>query len=565
MSIDAVNESAWSLVEHQLTPYPSKDGSNQIGVIDLLPQLVFVPIAITTGVLAAAAKLATLGYHAINPPVPAVLKGDFTDVVNDSRNWANYPNIEEKLVEHPLGEGNKEFDYGIATCSYQDSGRVNFPYSQWAPWEEKRIANEADRSGKSADLFNLYQTNPAGVIDRIKQLAVTSYRFSVEWSHIQPVKDGPINYDNLNVYVEFCKELRRNGIKPAVTLHHFSEPLWWHNEGSFENPDNIHYFVEFAEIVFDALTVDFEGKPLVEKFFTINEPAIEAFSRFIRGAYPSNPEPNKQNATGLFGKIFESIDYYLLKSLDKDGTYFNFKRAGHFLHGALRAHTQVYDALSAKNRPVEIGIVHQYLRMIPATALQSPVTRYITHLVNEVPMHYFKTGEFLLKTPFCHIQCQDEKPKTDIVGVQFYARVKIGVSGLTSFHDEPRTLMPIHEDPEGLYEAIVETYEHFEVPVEISENGISTKNDEQRDRYNKRALFAAKQAAEKIGVENLRSYHYWSFVRNLEWEMGMNAQDFGAYELLENGKIADHPKPGMSSFIKVVEAFNAWKLKQKSA
>ena len=106
--------------------------------------------------------------------------------------------------------------------------------------------------------------------------------------------------------------------------------------------------------------------------------------------------------------------------------------------------------------------------------------------------------------------------------------------------------MPMHEDPEGLYKAIVETYKHFNVPVEISENGISSRNDDQRNRYNMRALFAAKQAAEKIGVENVRSYYYWSFVRNLEWEMGMNSQDFGAYELLPDGKIADQPKPGMS-------------------
>ncbi|MGD0664361.1 MAG: family 1 glycosylhydrolase [Rhabdochlamydiaceae bacterium] len=565
IDIDSINEDAWSRVEHQLIPNPSKDGSNQIGVIDLLPQLVFVPIAITTGLLAAAAKIMRIGYHYIHPPAPAKLNNDFTDVVNDSRNWAKYPNIEEELEKHPLGEGNKEFDFGSATCSYQDSGKANFPESQWAPWEDQRIPNPADRSGKSADLITLYKTNPSEVINRIKQLGVTSYRFSVEWSHIQPAKNGPFNQANLQVYVDFCKELRINGIKPAVTLHHFSEPLWWHNEGSFEKPANIHYFVKFAEAVFDALTVDFNGKPLVEKFFTINEPAIEAFSRFVRGAYPSNPEPNKQSATGLFGKIFEYIDYYLIKSLDKDGTYCNFKRAGHFLHGALRAHTEVYNRLKEKNSDIQIGIVHQYLRAIPTTALQSPVTRYITHLVNEVPFHYFKIGEFLLKTPFCHIQCQDKIPNTDFVGLQYYVRPIIGMTGPTSFHNEPRTLMPMHEDPEGLYEAIVETHKHFNVPVEISENGISSRNDDQRNRYNMRALFAAKQAAAKIGVENVRSYYYWSFVRNLEWEMGMNSQDFGAYDLLPDGKIADQPKPGMESFVKVVEAFNAWKLRQKSA
>lgn len=463
--------------------------------------------------------------------------------------WKKFQITDEHVIE--MVKKYLGIIFGVATCTYQDSGSKNCPNSQWVNWEEKVIKNPADRSGKSADLFGMYKT-PEGrreVIDRLAQLGVTTYRFSVEWSHIEPQKDKLVG-ENIQVYVDLCKDLRQAGIEPLVTLHHFSEPKWFHEAGSFENEENIQYFTRFAEKMVEVLGDS------VQKYCTINEPAIEAMSRYVRGAFPSGPAVDQTPPNSLIGRVF-ALSRFIL-SYFVPGCLLNFNRAGNFLHGALKAHTAAYKAMKEKNPNLEVGIVHQYLKFIPTNLLLAPVTTYLTHLINDVVLNYFKTnGHFKFNMPFCHIEARDAKPETDFVGLQYYARPIIGLMGPTGAHGAAKTLMPFYEDPEGLYEAIVDTYDHFNKPIIITENGISTKDDEQRARYTRRALYAMYQAADKIGSQNLRGYYYWCLVRNLEWDMGMNPQDFGTYALNEDGSIATEPKQGMALFTRVAQTARA--------
>ncbi len=93
------------------------------------------------------------------------------------------------------------------------------------------------------------------------------------------------------------------------------------------------------------------------------------------------------------------------------------------------------------------------------------------------------------------------------------------------------TQMPFCEDPEGLYEAIIETHKAYKAPVIVTENGISTHDDKQRERYLIRALYATERAAKVISEENLLGYYLWSFADNFEWDMGMKPQAFGAFTI----------------------------------
>ncbi|NGX27770.1 MAG: hypothetical protein K940chlam6_01708, partial [Chlamydiae bacterium] len=346
-----------------------------------------------------------------------------------------------------------------------------------------------------------YKTNEgrAKIIASLQELGVNSYRFSIEWSQIEP-KEGEWNETNLQVYVDLCKALRGAGIAPMVSLHHFSAPLWFHENGSFEKEENIDAFIRFSEKVFEALTTkSWGGTPLVEHFCTINEPGIEAFSRFIRGAF-------------------------------SPGCFMNFKRAACFLKGALKAHCLVYDKLK-QNAPksVKIGIVHQYLKFVPTNPLIFPTTHYLTRFINDASLNFFRTGKFEFKMPFVNVTDENmPKPKTDFVGCQYYVRPVIGMMGPTGYH-APMTEMPFAEDPEGLYEAIIETHKAYKAPVIVTENGISTNDEEQRARYIPRALYAAQQAQKEIGDENFLGYYLWCFTDNFEWDMGMNPQRFGAF------------------------------------
>ena len=506
---------SWSLkgLEDSFSPLPRH--SNQYRVFHHSRSIVYIPlsvVAVGMGIIETIFSYATSFLFKKNRSDPL---SDFTAITEDSRNWERIKNTDVRF--------DPSFFFGAATCTYQDSGEVHCPDSQWKGWEEKQVPKD-NRSGRSADLFTLYQTKKgrATLIDRLHKLGLNSYRFSIEWSHIQP-QQGVFIQENLAIYVALCKALRDAGISPMVTLHHFSEPEWFHQLGSFENPENMRFFIQFCEEVFPALTQRYENKPLVEYICTINEPNIEALSRYVLGSF-------------------------------SPGYKIRFAKAGQFLHNALKAHCAVYDLLKKMNPHVKIGIVHQRLSMIPTNLLVAPVTHYLNRLVNETVLHFFKTKTFQFKIPFCcHLYDQTLTPKADFVGLQYYTRPVIGLLGSTSYH-EPMTLMPFREDPEGLYKAILEVYDAFKIPVIITENGISTNDETQRGRYMQRALYATYRALEKIGKENLLGYYVWSFCENSEWERGRNPQRFGVYALDHKGNLTEEPKEGITPFIRTAKA-----------
>ena len=42
----------------------------------------------------------------------------------------------------------------------------------------------------------------------------------------------------------------RKGLKIALTLHHFVQPLWFEDMGGFTKGDNIRHFTSFACVAF---------------------------------------------------------------------------------------------------------------------------------------------------------------------------------------------------------------------------------------------------------------------------------------------------------------------------
>jgi beta-glucosidase len=454
-----------------------------------------------------------------NPPI------DFSQILDNPSLWEN-------ITHHntpPLGQGNPDFLYGVGTSMYQDSGRAHCPDSQWSDWENKNVLAH-EQSGTSVDLFALYQTEPLEIIKRLKLLSVNTYRFSIEWSHLEPTH-GKRDVQKLQAYIEFCRVLRDHDIQPFITLHHFSEPRWFHQLGSFEKEENITYFTDFCRWAFTDLIQDYQGKPLVQYFCTINEPGVEAYCRYLVGFFSPN-------------------------------LYCRFQRGAKFLLNMLKAHTYVYPELkkiaaSLSSADIQIGISHQYLRYYPTHFLMRPVA-HVLNKFNDAILHFFKTGVFECKIPLiCHVveDCSKAgKPKADFAGVQFYGRCYIGLKGVDPRNKPATSMWGIHEDPEGVYEAMIAIYEAFNVPIIISENGISTQCDKQRARYLSRALYAAEQASKKIGPENILGYILWSFSDNYEWFLGWQPT-FGAFSLTNKRGLSENYKPGAEPFVQTIAAW----------
>ncbi len=523
--VHACNNAIWSALENCLVP-PSASTTWYYSTIlkKSLGAVILLPFGIITGAFVGVQKVCSYAGSFLTSPVIVDAKKNFQTVVDDSRLWSQIgtkAEIEEELINNPSRLPEPQIE-GVGTSTFQDSPLL-CPNSQWADWISKKIP-EKDRPKANLNLFKLYKT-PEGrqaVIERLKKLHVTHFRFSLEWSLIEPREDE-WNENNMKVYIDLCKDLRKAGIVPIVTLLHFSEPKDFHGKGSFEKYENIRRFTNYAVCAVDYLTRDYKGQPLVDMFCTVNEPAIDAFSRYVIGSF-------------------------------SPGQFLQFEKAGNFLKNLLKAHTIVYNLIKEKRPTVKVGIIHQYLRMRPTNFLLIPPLRYLTRLVNEAPMNFFRSGgKFELKVPFlCNIEEQCEAPKTDFVGTQYYVRPWIGLRGPTSY-GEPMTKMPMHEDPEGIYEAIIETNKAFNAPVLVTETGISTDDDAQRSRYMLRARYAIREAANAIGIENVLGVSWWCLGDNMELERGM-AQPFGLFPLTKDG-LASEPKPGVAASIRVAYAW----------
>ena len=113
------------------------------------------------------------------------------------------------------------FLWGTATSSHQvEGGNTN---NNWSAWENTpgKIVN-GQKAGLACDWWGGRWRED---FDRAAEGGQTSHRLSLEWSRIQPSRDR-WDEDSLAYYREMITGLNQRGIKPMITLHHFTDPLW---------------------------------------------------------------------------------------------------------------------------------------------------------------------------------------------------------------------------------------------------------------------------------------------------------------------------------------------------
>ena len=155
-------------------------------------------------------------------------------IKNPELEW-DWQNINTDDIRFP-----KSFAWGTATAAHQVEGNNN--NNNWSVWEtsfdennNSRIHN-GQRSGLAADHWNRYTED----IGLMKKLGVNHYRFSIEWSKIEPQK-GQIDYDAINHYRNLCESLLEANITPVATLHHFTHPIWFEELGAFEKKESLFW------------------------------------------------------------------------------------------------------------------------------------------------------------------------------------------------------------------------------------------------------------------------------------------------------------------------------------
>ncbi len=401
--------------------------------------------------------------------------------------------VPEELVDkkQPTPNANNEFLIGFANSIFQTSGD-SCGETNWSDAADKGSVVPV-LLGQSISHWDNFEDD----LDKMQALGVNSYRFSIEWGHIEPEK-GRYDEAVLKRYDEMVAACIARNIKPMLTLYHFNEPYWLAELHSFEKEENIQYFVNFSEMIFKRYSSH------VTLWCTINEPACLAFSGYFYGQFP----PHKHSL----------------------------KKTINFLLNLLKAHVQVYEKLKSlpNGNKAEIGIVHNVVRFVPRYAkepISKWVAKFLTKITDDLVVNFLRTGKYDYKVTGIvntHYTNPSAPQSFDFVGLNFYGNVVIGfnkknIFGPTHFPDQTMGHFYLPIDPAG-FDAAISEIAALGKPIYITETGHATDDDNARIKcLNEYFEVLEKNLAENIDIRGL---YVWTFADSYEWNEG-HAIKFG--------------------------------------
>ena len=185
-------------------------------------------------------------------------------IVNKNREWAE--GVEQLAFPN-------DFLWGSATSAYQVEG--NNINNDWYLWERDGNIEDGQLMGSGPDHYHLFKEDLA----LAAKLNHNCYRLSLEWSRIEPV-DGQFDQKEIDHYRQVLLQAKKLGLKTFVTLHHFTNPLWFHYRGGWLNNEAPSLFHSYTVKVIKELG------SLVDFWLTINEPIIFAWQSYGVGVWP---------------------------------------------------------------------------------------------------------------------------------------------------------------------------------------------------------------------------------------------------------------------------------------
>ena len=375
-----------------------------------------------------------------------------------------------------------DFRWGTATAAHQVEGHL---VNNWTHHEQQ---NNLVQSGAACDHWNRWEED----FQLISELGLNSYRFSVEWSRIEPT-EGTWNNDALAVYSNMVDNLLERGIRPVVTLHHFSHPQWWEAKGGFADRANAPHFVRYCERVFEVLS------DRVETWVTINEPTVFSTMGYTLGMFP--PGHRSLRAT-----------LRVMRNL-------------------LLAHADVYQALKKIRPEVRIGIAKNVTLFDPKNRW-SPIDWPLARLLEWFWNGAWRSGVENGRMFFWDVSAA--KGTLDFVGLNYYTHVLVGPASVSLLKMKfPKRAHEVATEfgypmyAEGLRRAL-DWLAPLGLPIEITENGVADANDTLRTEHLKRHLWVLSQAIQD--GHDVRSYHHWSLMDNFEWAEGYSMR-FGLHHV----------------------------------
>jgi beta-glucosidase len=399
-------------------------------------------------------------------------------------------------------------------------------------------------------------------VQLIKNLNVTEYRFSVEWSRVQPTA-STFDEKALQVYKSLILKLREQGIESQVTLFHFTMPQWLRAMGGWENPKSPAYFSNFTKKVYGALG------PLVTTWYTFNEPMVHLTAGYAAGVLPPG-EKNPNKLPKLLANLLRAhaVSYKALHHLAKKDKHKIRVGMAHHLRifdPATLEKTSIFDPGKVLVKEIETlgaGIASEAWNWLIFDAVETG--KLVLDLKWAAPI----IKRLGLKLPdYLNMQPQTIqylKGTQDFLGINYYTRdlIKFFPEKMLSgkMNDLSQVMAPIVNPeavktgnindmkweiyPEGFYRILKELNERGlrfarkEAPggqlsvahpvreIIVSETGIADADDTRRLNFLKDHLVQMKKAMDE-GVP-IHGFCYWTLVDNFEWNSGYYPK-FGLY------------------------------------
>lgn len=366
----------------------------------------------------------------------------------------------------------KGFLWGVAISAYQSEGN-NTNADAWL-MENLQPSMFKERSGDACDSYHRYDEDFAIA----EGLGLNAYRLGVEWARIEP-SEGAYSNAELDHYARMLEACKARGLKPIVTLNHFTTPLWFAQRGGFEAPDAPALFARYCARVVQRLG------HLMHSVTTFNEANIRLLVEVMTGSESASPAV--QAAIAAAARATGSPRFSRLAFADA-------KVAGPIM---MAAHRQAYDAIKAVRPDLPVGIT------LTTQDIQSADPALVARYQEKLYDGWIDVA----------------RSHADFFGVQTYTRFTVGPGGLLPPpKDAELTLSGYEFYPQALANTIRWAHAAVGKPIFVTESGIATHDDTRRIAFIDAALDGVRACLDE-GIP-VHSYLYWSLLDNFEWTSG---------------------------------------------
>ncbi len=375
-------------------------------------------------------------------------------------------------------------------------------------------------------------------LDRAAMLGCTAYRFSVEWSRVEP-SQGTFSTALRDYYAPAVRLIKDRGLEPYVTLNHLTLPQW-----VLTPSRTTRDFVTFVE------TYDSDPGFLGSLKGWENPATLPAFAAYVDTVVLALAPAGVKHWLTLNEPVGSMVGAGYFASVWSPGFLGDFARGKLVYFNLLKAHLAAFQVIKARDPSAQVGFAHNMVSISAVGADADPARRF-GYFYNDHFLNSLATGVVdveinadppsrVLQQPGVFFGSSAPSPWVrpfDFLGVNYYhkARVywddKIGVKGgaYTGGKSDPDesasgvveaatgllTGLGWEISPDGLRQILTDLALRYAVPLVVSEFGMSEAAESLRAPH-LAAHAAAIQAASAAGAD-VQAAFYWALCDNFEW------------------------------------------------